>query len=361
MELEEEKIMDRKGLIYLLVAALLLSVFAIGVSVSAEDENVDSQASGAEIGREYPVMHPDNDTLKRWIESYNAAPRISTATEGFKIPAPSGAHSVLSHIDYVPSERDQGSCGNCWAWAGTGCMEVALDVENGVHDRLSIQYLNSLYYDGTGSEYACCGGWLEDLADFYTYNTTYAIPWANTNAEWQDGGTSCGWSTTVPAATISTTPNYPITKIQEYAIETQGVGQATAIANIKSVLESDNAVWFGFVLPNDADWKDFKDFWRNEPETAIWDPGYSCGHTWIDGKGGGHAVLCVGYNDTDPENAYWVMLNSWGTTPQRPNGLFRVRMNIDYNCTFYYPPDNTDYYSLYWQMLDIDFETPSPD
>ncbi|CAD7774595.1 Repeat domain in Vibrio, Colwellia, Bradyrhizobium and Shewanella [Candidatus Methanoperedenaceae archaeon GB37] len=353
--------MDREGLIYLLVAALLLSVFAIGVSVSAEDENVDSQASGAEIGREYPVMHPDNDTLKRWIESYNAAPRISTATEGFKIPAPSGAHSVLSHIDYVPSERDQGSCGNCWAWAGTGCMEVALDVENGVHDRLSIQYLNSLYYDGTGSEYACCGGWLEDLADFYTYNTTYAIPWANTNAEWQDGGTSCGWSTTVPAATISTTPNYPITKIQEYAIETQGVGQATAIANIKSVLESDNAVWFGFVLPNDADWKDFKDFWRNEPETAIWDPGYSCGHTWIDGEGGGHAVLCVGYNDDDPDNPYWVMLNSWGTTPQRPNGLFRVRMNIDYNCTFYYPPDNTDYYSLYWQMLDIDFETPSPD
>ncbi|MFP3912096.1 MAG: C1 family peptidase, partial [Desulfobacteraceae bacterium] len=67
--------------------------------------------------------------------------------------------------------------------------------------------------------------------------------------------------------------------------------------------------------------------------------------------GGGHAVLCVGYNDNDPENAYWVMLNSWGTTAKRPNGLFRVDMDMNYDCM-----DLTWEYNLYWQTLNIQFD-----
>ena len=31
-----------------------------------------------------------------------------------------------------------------------------------------------------------------------------------------------------------------------------------------------------------------------------------------------YAVLCVGYNDDDPNNSYWIMLNSWGTD-RRPS------------------------------------------
>lgn len=310
----------------------------------------------------HPIMHFSIETLEEWTESYNAAPRISAANDEFG--ARGGSHSLLNHIDYTPQDRDQGSCGNCWAWAGTGCMEVALDVENGVRDRLSVQYLNSNYNGGTGNDYACCGSCLETFAHFYS-TTAFAIPWDNTNAEWQDGGTccdECDWclppddETTVPSADISTTPRYNITHIDAVTITTQSVGQPAAIANIKSVLNN-NAVWFAFLLPDDTAWDDFFYFWDYQPETAVWDPGDYCSQAYAE-TGGGHAVLCVGYDDTDPDNPYWIMLNSWGATTQRPNGVFRVKMDIDYDC--YINHGMIKYPTFYWQMLDIDFETPMP-
>jgi len=45
------------------------------------------------------------------------------------------------------------------------------------------------------------------------------------------------------------------------------------------------------------------------------------------------------------------MVNSWGTTASRPNGIFRVNMDVDYDCA-----DSTGAYNLYWQTLDVDFD-----
>jgi hypothetical protein len=101
-----------------------------------------------------------------------------------------------------------------------------------------------------------------------------------------------------------------------------------------------------------ADWENFRDFWDYSSESAIWNSDFSCGQTWTDG--GGHAVLCVGYNDEPgTNNDYWIMLNSWGTTSGRPNGLFRLDMHIDYDCSYYLW--DTNYDSLYWQTLNVDF------
>ena len=66
--------------------------------------------------------------------------------------------------------------------------------------------------------------------------------------------------------------------------------------------------------------------------------------------GGGHAVLCVGYNDDDPDpnNHYWIILNSWGTPARRSTGLFRVKMHMNYDNA-----DSTGNPNLYWQTLNI--------
>jgi len=61
----------------------------------------------------------------------------------------------------------------------------------------------------------------------------------------------------------------------------------------------------------------------------------------------------VGYNDDDPSNSYWIMLNSWGTAGDRPNGIFRVDMDMDYDC--YYLDGWYPNYSIYWQTLDVQF------
>ena len=76
---------------------------------------------------------------------------------------------------------------------------------------------------------------------------------------------------------------------------------------------------------------------------------------------GGHAVLCVGYNDDDPQNSYWIMLNSWGTPSGRPNGLFHVAMNMDYDCA---EEGWGGDYNHYWQTISVTFgaavPTPTP-
>ena len=107
-------------------------------------------------------------------------------------------------------------------------------------------------------------------------------------------------------------------------------------------------------MGTETDWNDFSDFWSNESEDALWNFNSRCDKEWVDGEGGGHAVLCVGYNDFDPDNSYWIMLNSWGETDGRPNGLFRVAMDMDYDCK-----DTNEDYNLYWQTLDIDFGAAS--
>jgi hypothetical protein len=304
------------------------------------------------------IMHPSFEELIRWTELYANAPQVVLEPRIMDQlnASPGASYSLLSHLQYTPSQRNQGSCGNCWAWAGTGVMEVALDVQRGIKDRLSVQYLNSYYNGGSGSSWACCGGWLDDVTTFYS-GAGKAIPWSNTNAQWQDGGRTCGSGSTIRSgSTISTSPNYPITSIQTVSIPTFGVGKTQAILNIKNVLNQGKAVWFAFFMPTSSDWSTFGSFWSGQSESAVWDPTYSCGKTWASG-GGGHAVLCVGYDDTDPNNRYWIMLNSWGAPSQRPNGLFRVSMEMNYDGVYYY--GSTALHSFFWQTANMVAAVPT--
>jgi len=350
-----------KGLLTLfLVLGLLLPGCAPAENVSETYTFMHAE----DMCEAYPIMRFDQETFDEWVASYSSAPTAYIDPQiAYEYSPPGGAYDVLGYLDYNPAERNQGSCGNCWVWAGTGILEIALDVQQGVSDRLSIQYLNSNFNGGSGSDWACCGGFLSYVTDFYdpSTGTGQCIPWSNTNASYQDATQNCAGFTNVPAGTISTNPNYGITSCTPATIPTQSQGQAAAIANIKNILHQDRGVWFSFYLARSADWNAFFNYWLYQPETAIWDPDPYCGQTADSGLGG-HAVLCVGYNDddVDPDNHYWIMLNSWGTAGGgRPNGLFRMKMNIDYDCWFYWDPSY--YYSLYWETLDVTFDLQSLD
>jgi len=323
----------KKSLLCFILSVAMVFSFA-GLSWSDEDA--------------LTIMHPDRATRLKWIQQFEDAPEAPIDTERQATIPFRGSLSLLSHLQYTPSERNQASCGNCWAWAGQGLMGIDLNVQEGIRDRLSVQYINSCETETIGIN-CCDGGWLQDVADFYNHaNIRKAIPWSNTNAHWQDGDVGCD----VPCTSIVTSPNYPLDSMTVQSITTQNVPQQTAIANIKAQLHQNKGVFFGFYLPRGSDWTNFRTFWTGSGETVIWNPDFSCGATWGAG-GGGHAILCVGYNDDDPNNRYWIMLNSWGTAGGgRPNGLFRMNMDMDYGCTYV---DGRSYWSFYWQTATIDW------
>jgi hypothetical protein len=340
--------MDKK----LLTIAIALVIFAIFI---------------APVAAGHPIMQPNPEELEEWLKVYEEAPAVEEAP-AFSVlremaaPGDGQSVSLLPHIDYVATARNQGSCGNCWAWAGTGVIEIAHDVENGVSDRLSVQYLNSHFNDGgNAGSYACCGGNAHEFANFYDAEN-FAVPWSNTRANWQDGGTSCAGGagrTTVAANTIGDTPRYCVDSIDDQKIITQGVGQATAVANIKAVLDNNRGIYLSMCLPDGTAWGDFDPtFWGNGQATDIYDLDKFDGWTYDQTKGGGcHAVLVVGYDDIDPnpDNHYWLVLNSWGTTANRPDGTFRARMNMNYDADLL----NIDRYLQFW-TLDVDFCNTAP-
>ncbi len=318
----------RRTMLVIAVIGLLLAMFSTGVQAYEE-------------GTIYSIMHPNHATRLRWQQAYEEAPRATLTLSRQAVP---GHVSLLDHLNYIPVEWDQGHCGTCWAWAGTAAMSIGLDYQEGIFDLLSVQFISACNPDKS-----CCeGGWLYNVADFYT-NKGFTIPQSNVNAEWQNGDGGCN----VECADISTTPNYPVDTIEAQTIETHGVGQAQAIANIKNVLNQGKAVWFAFFLPTEADWVAFSGFWGTSPENQIHEGfDYTDGTEWDDGAG--HAVLCVGYDDSDPTNAYWIILNSWGTAGGlRSNALFRMKTDINYDCTSI--DSGEIYWSLYWQVLDLTF------
>jgi len=314
--------------------------------------------------RKHPLMRPAPEEVALWASQYSASPKavIAPETAAMLSAAPPASFSLLDRLKYIASERDQGVCGNCWAWAGTGVMEIDYARQMKQSDRFSVQFLDSNYNGGCGSNAACCGGWLDNLAGFYQVKKMI-VPWSNANAHYQDGSRSCGGCSAVPAYRISASPNYRVSSIATSRIATQGLPSEQAIANIKGVLLQGKAIWFGFFLPDASSWSNFQDFWGSKPEAAIWQPDYACGRTYSYQSGGGHAVLCLGYNDTDPKNRYWIMLNSWGDTPARPAGLFRAAMDMNYNCSY-----TGLGYAFYWMTLDLSYDasqnsapqTPAP-
>ena len=77
------------------------------------------------------VMRPDAETLDRWVRDFEDAPRApedpmvraGIVMRG-ELPV-GGSLSLLNNIQYTPSARNQGSCGNCWVWAGLVASAVA--------------------------------------------------------------------------------------------------------------------------------------------------------------------------------------------------------------------------------------------
>lgn len=359
--------MKKKIIVLVLCIVFFVSIISASGTLSLADSKVDKKLiesdsitdikdSDSEKTNRYPLMPIDEQTLRDWNQESLTAKEAYIDPELTNQIVTTEDYSNLDLLKYDAKERDQGFCSNCWAWPATSVVEIALNVQEGIYDRLSVQYINSC---GEIVRYDCCdGGTLDLFARFYRA-TDMAIPWSNENAEWKDKFAQCN----TPCESIETEPNYPISAMYTEVIETHEIPAEQAIENIKNVLHQQKGVYFSWILP-DMDYReDFSNFWDKQGEEAVYDLDWDCGSEFNEQSGGGHAVLCVGYHDEEgTENDYWIMLNSWGAPTRRPNGLFRVNMHMDYDCTILF--NGFDYYQFDFKSLDIAFgteeEAPDP-
>jgi len=333
-----------------LLCCLILLLLCGTVAVSAAADIVTAVPT-TEL---HPAMHMNRTTMQQWNDDYYAAAPVQiNQTARTRALQSTGSRSVLASLPYTPTERDQGHVNNCWVWSSTGVLEVAHTRQSSVKNRLSVQYFDSNFNGGSGPNWAGDhGGTFKSFVDFYN-GLRMVVPWSNTNANYQDGRVWClenqrAW---VPAGSIQTNPHYDLSSISLGRIDTEWTSQRMAIANIKSVIDRGQAVDMAFWLPDGAAWTDFNNFWRNNGETAVWNPSKYSGLATT-----GHCVVCVGYDDTDPNNRYWILLNSWGTANgRRPHGTFRMKMDLDYGKT-YGTPWGESALNTQWMTIDVTFK-----
>ena len=188
-------------------------------------------------------------------------------------PSPSaGAKDLLPHLRHVPAERAQGPVDTCWVWAATAVTEVALDVQEGVRDRLSVEYFDATCRCGGGP------GWVGDRGGYrlcaqLTANPVL-VPWSNSNASYRDGTRPCleQERAAVEASAIATDPHYTVARCEARRIPTWHVGTGAAVANVRAELDAERAVFVVFTLPNATARRAFREFWANGSETDVWDP-----------------------------------------------------------------------------------------
>lgn len=294
----------------------------------------------------YPIMKPTAEELLDNLDRNSQFPRVKAPSLAVRaLPA---EYSVLDRLSYVPADHNQGSCGNCWIWAGTTLLDVALRTQEGIADRLSTQFATSGVVD-MGLTTCCEGGTLWLFNQFYE-TAGMVVPWSNTGADYQAGGNTCA-----PFDSIATGTNYPVGRIDIRTVDTSD-SQQEVITAIKSLLNDNKAVWFAFYLGQENDWRDFSTYWANENEDAVFDFSTYANHTWSDEGGGGHAVVIVGYEKND-----WIVLNSWGTEGgNRPNVLFRMPQDMDYGAVINLPVEGEGgvrgFPMFEFAAIDVDFD-----
>lgn len=210
--------------------------------------------------------------------------------------------------DGLPTARDQGTCGSCWAFASNGVLETAIAIYDGDHVDLSEQFLVDCNPYGYG-----CGGGM-DVHDIL-----------------QDDGAV--WERDYPyeardGVCRGTGLERPYTIARHGSVETGNVEQ------IKAAIHEYGAVWTSMNVCGSI-------------------PGYTGGvydSTECSWGVPNHAVVLVGWDDTVEHRqgrGVWIMRNSWGPG-WGENGYMLAAYGVallgevDANFIEYVPLDPTD-------------------
>ena len=197
----------------------------------------------------------------------------------------------------LPPIRDQAACGSCWAFSTVGALECAIKIKDGVNTDLSEQWLISDNNDGWG----CGGGWFAH--DYHLRGSTKHDPYG-------DNGAVAEAAFPYVAQDVAPHGPYP----HSYWLDNWAyIGTGSSVPttdDIKRAIMTYGPVSVG-IYANSAFQAYIGGIFNNNDDKTI-----------------NHAVVLVGWDDTQGSNGVWILRNSWGTS-WGESGYMRIQ----YGCS----------------------------
>jgi len=283
------------GIICVVVVIMLsLATPAFG-QLSTEDIEALQQQAEAEgwtftVG-ENSATHYSLDELCGTVEPENwrATAKFDPCTPNKTLPASFDWREITG----CPPVRNQRSCGSCWAFSTVGALECAIRIKDGEDVDLSEQWLVSCNQSGWG----CDGGWFAH--DYHMSETDKC------------GGTGAVMEEHFPYSATDEPCNCPYP--HKYTIEDWTfIGEPYGVpsnAAMKQAIMDHGPISIAFHVGSAFQ-------------------AYTGGIFTACGVGAiNHAVVLVGWDDTQGLEGVWLLRNSWG-----PNWGEDGYMRIKYNC-----------------------------
>ena len=181
----------------------------------------------------------------------------------------------------LPSVKNQGNCGSCWAFGTVAPLECNIKIKDGIEEDLSEQWLVSCNQDG----YSCSGGWW--CHDYFMENGK-TDPCGGSGAVLEQYFPYVAWNAPCNCP-------YP----HDYFIEDWAyVGDPNGVATVEQIKQ---AIYdYGPVSVAVCVNTPFHDY----------SGGVFSGPTCHDIN---HAVALVGWDDNQGSNGVWFLRNSWGS------------------------------------------------
>jgi C1A family cysteine protease/PKD repeat protein len=205
--------------------------------------------------------------------------------------------------------RNQGGCGSCWAFATVGALECAVKIREGQSVNLSEQWLLSCNREG----WTCSGGWYA-----HHYHGLVADGCGGTGAVLESDFPYVAYQ----APCACPYPHY-------YSINSWGyIGDGSSIASIQEMKQA--ILEYGPISVSIHASNYFQAY-----RSGVFN---LCADGTIN-----HAVVLVGWDDTQGDDGVWILRNSWGTS-WGESGYMRIQYGcckVGYAATYIdYKPVN---------------------
>ena len=314
----------------------LIFSFSIFIVSSSFSQNFSNDNENINTNVDFPLIPIEKFSSMRPLPPYkskNLSYRKDVATAKTEFPL----HLDLTeYLGVIGQERNQGNCGSCWVWSGIGILEAQFNkalkenVFSGVsyvkNQKFSINFLEAKLLKFPHLTYRtssiCDGGTSDIFQDLLTSDVegyNYLVPKSNTNANATFSELPTETNFTRNLDLIQINPHVNINNLEVTSIIPDGDNNEEVIHNVIEALNDGHLVEMDYYV-----YRDFKTFWKNEDESLQ----YYFTNTPGSSSEGGHATIIVGYDisDSNPNNHYWIVQNSWGSTELRPKGQFRLNM-----------------------------------